>query len=157
MSNCLYRHDVNVYISFISLLLIRKFYPYNPKYVIKVALHLIVAVTVFDVLYCLCVVPFWNSGSSRSDGDKANVIVVDAWSTLYGVRMVTMILTVVEIGVKCILGWMLFRDFKLYPMSAGDSLLSFDYVNTTDFNKPIKPVVNLNPNSNIYYQTYTHN
>lgn len=144
---------MNVYAAFAALLLVRKFYPYNPKYAIKIALHLVMAVTIADVLYCICVVPFWNGGS-RSEG---KVIVVDEWSTLYGVRMATVVLTLVGMGVKVVLGWMLFRDFKLYPMTAGDSLMSFDYVNTTDFNKPIRPVVNLNPNSNIYYQNYTNN
>lgn len=134
--------------------MIRKFYPYNPKYAIKIVIHLIVAVSVLDVLYCGCIVPFWQSGGRK----EGKVVVVEAWSELYGVRVATVMLTVLEMLVKGILGWMLVRDFNMYPVSGEDSLLTFDYVNKTDFTKPIRPIVNLNPNSNIYYgEQYIHN
>ena len=108
---------------------------YNPKYAIKLLLHIIFFSLIIDLLYLTLIVPFWETSNDK------------VWNSISLIRTITLTLSILIILNKLCLAFFLYRDFKLYPITVNDSLLSFDYTNKTDFTKPVNPIIMLNPNS----------
>ena len=119
--------------SYILIILVRRFYLYNPKYAIKLLLHLITFSFFLDLIYLFLIVPFWSSNKKE-------------WNAISLVRTITFYLTIIIICVKLLTAFLLYRDYKLYP-ETGDSLTSFNYENKTDFSKPTNPIINFNQNN----------
>lgn len=127
ISSCLARCDYNVFFAFGLLLLMRNYYPKDTKYFAKIILHLLTGICLADIIWMIVFIPYWNTNNPTL-----------AWNQIAAIRMYVIVTSFIELGIKLIIGWLIFKDYKEKHNEEIDYLLKFDYkkqsVQTTKFN-----------------------
>ena len=103
VTSCIVRNDYNVVFSFLILALINKYYADSPKFFSKLLFQLLCGLIVVDIIWVAITLPYWSSDSSTH---------TEYWDSLSGVHTLAIILSFVEIGVKGLMGFLVFQDFQ---------------------------------------------
>ncbi len=116
ISSCIIRNDYNVVFGFLILGIVNKFYLDNPKYYSKILFHVSTGLIIVDAIWLIITLPYWNSTSENHN---------EYWESLSTVHTIAIILSFVEIGVKGLISFLLFNDYK--KQFAVKDLLNFNY------------------------------
>lgn len=103
ISSCIIRNDYNVVFGFLILGIINKFYLDNPKYYSKILFHVSTGLILVDAIWLIITLPYWNTTSENHN---------EYWESLSTVHTLAIILSFIEIGVKGLISFLLFNDYK---------------------------------------------
>ena len=126
ITSSIFRKDQNILIGFIILVLLNRFYNHNPKYTIRIIIHLIIISFIFDIIYFILII------NSNSDDEN--------WNKISIVKNISFTISVLNLMLKMLLFHLLKLDYKSYPYEKDDSLCYFYYKTDIDIYKPMNPI-----------------
>ncbi len=141
-ASCIVRNDYNVLFSFLSIIVLIKYFRENPKFYSKVIIHLMTGLIVIDVFWLIIIMPYWNS----SLGEKNKY-----WESLSGVHSFAIFMAFIEILLKAGVVGIFFLDYKQKYDIADLMKLNYDpenepKVSEYSSNNPLQSKEKLNGN-----------
>lgn len=113
--SCLARPDFNILCGCALLILLRVYCYRENKLALKISIHLLVIMLLFDLLWIFICFSSWTHGSDTSE----------FWQSLSFMHNVIYIFGLVEFLLKCYLAYLLFGQFKQF--GTAKDLINFKY------------------------------
>jgi hypothetical protein len=126
ITSCLARNDLNLPISFVFLVLFNNYFKSDGQYFSKILIHLIVIMSIADVLWLIIWQPYWGS-----DSDDKNV----SWDSISGIHGFVIFLAYLELLVKIGLIAVLFTNYKKNYPDKINELFTISYNSEHNFAK----------------------
>lgn len=115
---CCARADYNIICGCALLILLRNFYLNKKKLSIKISIHLLVIMSIFDLLWIFVCFSGWTHGDNTTD----------FWQSLSFIHNLVYLLVLGEFALKLYLAYLLFNQFKMEGETK--DLLNFNYKET---------------------------
>lgn len=124
--SCLIRCDYNLFFGFGILLILRGYYPSNPKQFGKIIIHCLCALIVVDIIWMIVMIPYWNASYNNL-----------TWNSISGLRTFCIILSFVELGLKGFIAWVMLNDYKTACNNNIEDLFKLGYSGKPTANEQI--------------------
>lgn len=109
------RTDFNIVYGYVILIILAKYYYLDSKLFLKIILHCAIALSGFDLLWFIVSMSSWTS--------KEGIY----WKSLYTMHWVVIIISFIELIVKCLIGYLAYNEFMKLFSSDYAYLTKFDY------------------------------
>lgn len=116
ITSCLIRNDYNVLFSFLILAFIERIANENPKFYMKILIHLLIVLVIADILWLIVMSPYWSSVSQSKH-----------WESLSTLHTIVIVLAYLEMFIKIAMGALIFGRYKRSYSNALQDLISLSY------------------------------
>ena len=112
------RADYNIVYGFLLLVILTKYFYLDQKHFLKVILHLSVGLSIFDLIWFAVSMSSWTLSKGTY------------WKSLLTMHWIVLIISFIELLIKAVIAYLVYRDFTLTISTDITYLTKFDYKST---------------------------